>query len=64
LCGENITEDQMLKKKFSIFHASNIVLQQQYKERNFKRYSKLISWLLMTKKNDEFLMKNLMKLVA
>jgi hypothetical protein len=48
----------MLEKKFFIFHASNIVLQQQYKERNFKRYSELISWLLITKKNHEFLMKN------
>jgi hypothetical protein len=26
LCGKNIKEDQMLKKTFSTFHASNIVL--------------------------------------
>lgn len=30
LCGENITDDDMLEKTFSTFHASNIVLQQQY----------------------------------
>ena len=30
LCGENITKDQMLEKTFSTFHASNIVMQQQY----------------------------------
>ena len=56
--GENIIEDQMLEKIFSTFHALNIVLQQQYKEYNFKRYSKLISCLLMVEQNNEFLMKN------
>jgi len=35
LCGENIIEDQMSEKTFSTFHASNIVLQQQYREYNF-----------------------------
>jgi len=48
----------MLEKTFSTFHSSNIVLQQQYRERNFKRYSKLISCILVAKQNNELLMKN------
>ncbi|GJU77561.1 hypothetical protein Tco_1274631 [Tanacetum coccineum] len=33
LCGENITKEDMLKKTFSTFYASNMRLQQQYRER-------------------------------
>ena len=29
LCGENITEEDMLEKTFTTFHASNVLLQQQ-----------------------------------
>ncbi|XP_051129737.1 uncharacterized protein LOC127250476 [Andrographis paniculata] len=32
-CGENISESDMMEKTFSTFHASNMVLQQQYRER-------------------------------
>ena len=58
LCGENITDSDMLEKSFSTFHASNLVLQQQYRERGFKRYSELISCLLVTEQNNELLMKS------
>ena len=58
LCGAIITEDQMLVKSFSTFHALNIVLQQQYKEQNFKRYSEIFSCLLVVEQNNEILMKN------
>ena len=30
LYGENITEEDMLEKKFTTFHASNVLLEQQY----------------------------------
>ncbi|KAM2212392.1 hypothetical protein ACFX1S_022696 [Malus domestica] len=30
LCGDTITEEDMLEKTFSTFHASNLLLQQQY----------------------------------
>jgi len=58
LCGENITENQILKRTFFTFHASIIILQQQYRERNFKRYFELISCLLMGEQNNELLIKN------
>ena len=58
LCGENITEEDMLEKTFTTFHASNVLLQQQYRERRFTEYSQLISCLLVAEQNNELLMKN------
>ena len=58
LCGENIINADMLEKSFSTFHASNLVLQQQYRECDFKRYFELISCLLVAEQNNELLMKN------
>jgi hypothetical protein len=58
LCGVDITDDDMLEKTYSTFHATNIVLQQQYREKGFKKYSELISCLLVAEQNNELLMKN------
>ena len=58
LCGEKVTYEHMLEKTFSTFHASNLLLQQQYREKGFKKYSQLISCLLMAEQNNELLMKN------
>ncbi|XP_068339069.1 uncharacterized protein [Pyrus communis] len=58
LCGETITEEHMLEKTFSIFHASNMLMQQQYRARGFTEYNKLISVLLVAKQNNELLLKN------
>ena len=57
LCGEKVTEEDMLKKTYPTFHASNLLLQQQYREQNFKKYCESISCLLVAKQNNEFLMK-------
>ncbi|XP_019192011.1 PREDICTED: uncharacterized protein LOC109186472 [Ipomoea nil] len=58
LCGERITDEDMLEKTFSTFHASNVVLQQQYREKGFTKYSQLISCLLVAEQNNELLLKN------
>ncbi|KAL2250251.1 uncharacterized protein LOC105179097 [Sesamum indicum] len=58
LCGEDVTDEQMLEKIFSTFHASNLVLQQQYRERGFKIYSELISCLLVAEENNQLLLNN------
>lgn len=58
LYGVDITNDDMLEKTFSTFHATNIVLSQQYLEKGFKRYYELISCLLVAEQNNELLMKN------
>ncbi|XP_051132663.1 uncharacterized protein LOC127252515 [Andrographis paniculata] len=36
LCGENVTENDKLEKTLFTFHVSNVVLQQQYREKNFQ----------------------------
>ncbi|XP_070004083.1 uncharacterized protein [Nicotiana sylvestris] len=53
LCGDNISDYDMLEKMFTTFHASNIVLQQQYREKGFTKYSQLISLLLVAERNNE-----------
>ena len=58
LCGEKITDEDMQEKTFTTFHASNVLLQQQYRERRFTKYSELISCLLVAEQNNELLMKN------
>ncbi|XP_073121075.1 uncharacterized protein [Henckelia pumila] len=57
LWGENISDQDLLEKTFSTFHASNVLLQ-QYRERGFKKYSELISCLLVAEQNNELLLKN------
>ncbi|CAM8954323.1 unnamed protein product [Rhodiola kirilowii] len=52
------TDDEMLEKTLSTFHASNVTLQQQYRVRGFQRYSELIACLLIMEKNNELLIKN------
>ncbi|XP_004237325.1 uncharacterized protein [Solanum lycopersicum] len=58
LCGENITDHDMLEKTFSTFPASSMLLQQQYREMGFKKYSELISHLLAAEQHNDLLMKN------
>ncbi|KAL0454748.1 UNVERIFIED_CONTAM: hypothetical protein Slati_0814000 [Sesamum latifolium] len=58
LCGDDVTDEQILGKIFSTFHASNLVLQQQYRERGFKTYSELISCLLVAEENNQLLLNN------
>ncbi|XP_026451567.1 uncharacterized protein LOC113351873 [Papaver somniferum] len=58
LCGETVTDADLLEKTYSTFHASNILLRQQYRERKFKKYSELISCLIVAEQNNELLLKN------
>ncbi|KAM0982076.1 hypothetical protein ACFX2A_015346 [Malus domestica] len=58
LCEDTITEEDLLEKTFSTFHASNVLIHQQYRVRGFTEYNQLISVLLVAKQNNELLMKN------
>ncbi|GAV76310.1 UBN2 domain-containing protein, partial [Cephalotus follicularis] len=58
MCGEVITEDMLLEKTYRTFHASNVLLQQQYMLHGFKKYRELIGSLLIAEQNNELLMKN------
>ncbi|XP_012851393.1 PREDICTED: uncharacterized protein LOC105971092 [Erythranthe guttata] len=58
LCEDDVTEQDMLEKTFTTFHSSIMLLQQQYRERGFTKYTELISCLLVAEYNNELLMKN------
>ena len=55
---KKIIEEDKLEKTFITFHASNVLLQQQYRERRFTKYFELISCFLVAKQNNELLMRN------
>ncbi|XP_015163907.1 uncharacterized protein [Solanum tuberosum] len=57
LCGETVSEIDIMEKTFSTFNASNVLLQQQYRENGFKKYYELISHLLVAEQNNDLLMK-------
>ena len=57
-CGEELMETDLLEKTFSTFPASCLVLQQQYRERRFTRFSELITTLLLAEKNNNLLLRN------
>ncbi|XP_060212304.1 uncharacterized protein LOC132639942 [Lycium barbarum] len=58
LCGETISDSDKLEKTFSTFHASNVLLQQQYREKGFTNYCDLIAHLLVAEQINDLLMKN------
>jgi len=58
LCGEKVIDEDMLAKIISAFHASDVFLQQQYQENVSKKYSNLISCLLLVEQNNELLVTN------
>ena len=55
---KKITKEDMLEETFTMFHASNVLLQQQYREHRFTKYFELISLLLVAEQNNELLMRN------
>ncbi|XP_068304198.1 uncharacterized protein [Pyrus communis] len=57
-CNETLTEEDLRKKTYSTFSASNIVLQRQYRAQKFTKFSNLISILLLAEKQNQLLMKN------
>ncbi|XP_021725325.1 uncharacterized protein LOC110692603 [Chenopodium quinoa] len=52
-----VTDEQMIEKTLTTFHASNI-LQEQYRERGFKKFNELMSVLLVAEQNSDLLLKN------
>lgn len=58
LCGDEVSDNELLEKTLSTFHTQNIVLQQQYRAMKYATYEDLISCLLLAEKNNELLMRN------
>ena len=48
----------MLEKTYTTFHSSNMLLQQQYRECHFTKYTELIAFLLVAEQNNDLLLKN------
>ena len=57
-CKVELTESDLLDKTYSTFHATNIVIQQQYRAHKFTKLLDLISVLLLAEKQNQLLMKN------
>ncbi|KAM3361647.1 hypothetical protein P3S68_016501 [Capsicum galapagoense] len=58
LYGETVNDNGMMEKTFSTFHASNVLLRQQYQVKGFKKYAELSSHFLAAEQNNDLLMKN------
>ena len=57
-CGQRVTDAEMIEKTLETFHPSNMVLQQQYRNNRYRKYSELINVLLAAETQNELLMKN------
>ena len=57
-CEHPVTDAEMIELTLSTFHPSNIILQQQYRERNFKRYSDLSVVLSLAEQHNDLVWKN------
>jgi hypothetical protein len=58
LCGPKITDADMIEKTLSTFHPGNIVLQQQYRNSKYQRYSVLSEVLSVVEQQNKVLMSN------
>src|SRR5450759_4348982 len=58
LCGEPVSDADMVEKTLSTFHPSKIVLATQYRNMRFPQYSELISHLLVAERQQELLLHN------
>lgn len=57
-CDCKNADKYMLEHIFSILHAYYMLLQQDYRGRGYKKYSKLISCFVVIKQNNKLLMKS------
>ena len=58
LCGEELTEPELITKTLSMFPIASTVLAQQYHNMKFCTHAKLMSFLLLAEKEHQILLKN------
>ncbi|XP_048605155.1 uncharacterized protein LOC106389329 [Brassica napus] len=58
LCGEKISDYDMIEKNLSTFHPENVILQQQYRVNGYTRYSELMQVLLVEEQNNQLVTLN------
>ena len=56
-CGQRVTDAEMIEKTLETFHPSNMMLQEQYRNNRYRKYSELINVLLAAETQNELLMK-------
>ena len=57
LCGQKVSENDMLEKTYQTMPPTNMILMQTYRNRGFTKYSQLLIALLVAEKNNELLLK-------
>ncbi|XP_071678850.1 uncharacterized protein [Lolium perenne] len=57
-CNKQVSDEDLIEKTLCTFHPSMRILQQQYRQQKYTKYSELIYTLLQAEKHDELLMEN------
>ena len=57
-CGKPVSEAEMLEKTYQTFHKNHYVLQEQYRNCGYTRFSELAVALIIAERNNELLIKN------
>lgn len=58
LCGQNVTEIELIEKILSTFPSTTAILSQQYMNMKFKKHSSLMSHFLLVEKYHQLLIRN------
>ena len=58
LCGEVVTEEDLLEKTFLTADPRDLLLQHIYREKGFTTYNDLLSYLLLTEQSNKMLKKS------
>ena len=58
LCGQTVTDAELIEKTLFTFPAATTILSQQYWNMNFTKHFHLMSHLLLAKKHQQLLLKN------
>lgn len=58
LCGDHITDVELIEKTLSTFPPATVILHQQYHNTKFRKYFQLMSHHLLAEKHQQLLIRN------